>query len=95
MVCIADPLLPSSLSIIPCPICIVIARNTKIMALVTSVLGEGPLSSLCSHANGGGRVIISAKYVRKMLSGLQLSFICDALFSFPLWSPVYVCAAPL
>jgi hypothetical protein len=30
-----------------------------------------------------------------MLSGLELSFVCDASLSFPLWPPVYVCAAPL
>ena len=37
-------------------------------------------------------MIISAKYRRKMLSGLEPSFMCDASLSFfPVGPPVYVC----
>ena len=41
-------------------------------------------------------MIISAKYRRKTLSGLEPSFLCDASLSFfLLWLAVYVCAALL
>ena len=41
------------------------------------------------------RVIISAKYRRKTLSGLEPSFMWDASLSFPLGPPVYVCSTLL
>ena len=40
-------------------------------------------------------MIISAKYRRKKLSGLEPSFMCDASLSFPLGPPVCVCATLL
>jgi len=66
-------------------------------SLFPSWSGKGLISTpvIMMSVSTASRVIISAKYRRKTLSGLEPSFMCDASLSVSLGPPVYVCATLL